>query len=111
MAEVVSAKWIPYPGIDEAVQNLPGVQASLMAVGRVVVGRMRANVSGARTGPFGRRAFVERDPEDEHTVLAGTKWKLAHLFEFGSANTSVHGWLRSACQGVPNTRYEPSTGP
>lgn len=113
MATVAKAVWIPLPEdiIAAELQRLPGVQAALMATGRVVVTRMKANVSGPRVGPFAKRAFVQRDPEDEFTVLAGTKWKLAHLFEFGGAYSEPHGWLRSAAMAVPNTRFEPGGGP
>jgi len=109
----VTAKWIPLPQeiIDRELQSLPGVQAALRGIGKTVTVRMQANVRGPRVGPFRKRAFVGNDPEDPATVIAGTRWKLAHLFEFGSANTSVHGWLRSAAQGIPSTRFEPGGGP
>jgi hypothetical protein len=107
------AKWLPIPQtlIDIEMQSLPGVQASLMATGRVVTARMKANVSGPRVAPFRKRSFTKRSPEDKFVVVAGTTWKLAHLFEFGSQFTRPHGWLRSAAIGLPGTRFWPGAGP
>jgi hypothetical protein len=107
MAEVAEAKFVMSPAMLVEFYKLPGVHAALLATGRVVTASMKSNVSGPRVKPFAKRAFVRTDPTDRHAVVAGTTWKLAHLFEFGSANTAPHGWLRSACTGVPGTRFEP----
>jgi hypothetical protein len=107
VAQISEAKFLLAPGWESQFYALPKLNPALQAVGRGVTVRMRANVSGPRVGPFKRRSFVKRDPEHVNAAVAGTTWKLAHLFEFGSANTTAHGWLRSACMGIPSTRFEP----
>jgi hypothetical protein len=109
MAEIVEARAQLFPGWEAQFYALPKLNPALQAVGRVVTARMKANVSGPRVAPFKKRAFVKRNPHDAREVVAGTTWKLAHLFEFGSANTAPHGWLRSACLGIPETRFEPGS--
>jgi hypothetical protein len=59
-----------------------------------------------------RRAFTEKaytELTEAGTVEAGTTWKLAHIFEFGSAKTEPGGHMRNAAEIVANDvgRYEP----
>jgi hypothetical protein len=113
MPTLAEAHWFQVPEVvlEAELFKLSGTRAAQMAIARAVVARMKANVHGPRVHPFAKRSFVMRDPNDPYAVLAGTRWKLAHLFEFGSARTTPHAWLRQAVTGMPGARFEASAGP
>lgn len=104
MATIASAKFVLVPGFDAIVVGERGTQAALGAIARIVKERMQANVTGPGTSAFRRRAFVERG-EEPGTWHAGTRYRIAHIFEFGSVNTRPHGWLRNAAITTPGTRF------
>jgi hypothetical protein len=106
----VKAKFVPVPGIGYILTEQRGTQAALNAVARAVRDRMKANVTGPGTSAFRRRAFVERGDEPG-TWHAGTRYRIAHIFEFGSVNTRPHGWLRNAAMTTPSTRFVGDGGP
>jgi hypothetical protein len=104
MAVSVKAKFVLVPAAGAILVGERGTQAALNAIARTVMERMKANVTGPGTSAFKRRAFVERGDEPG-TWHAGTRYRIAHIFEFGSVNTRPHGWLRNAAISTPSTRF------
>ena len=104
----VEARAVIYPGWESKFLSLPEVQATLGVVARLVETRTKLAVSGSRVTPFRKKMFARPHPTLTGAWVAGTDWKLANLWEFGSANTTTHAWLRRSCSGIPSTRYEPA---
>ena len=99
--------YIPPPSDDEITRTLG---PSLLMVAEAVIQEIQElndSTSFNRRRAFTEKAYTELT--ETGTAEAGTRWKLAHVFEFGSAKTEPGGHLRNAAEVVANEvgRYEP----
>ena len=80
---------------------------ALLTVADAVIQELNDSTSFNRRRAFTEKAYTELT--ETGTAEAGTRWKLAHVFEFGSAKTEPGGHLRNAAEVVANEvgRYEP----
>ena len=99
--------YIPPPSDDEVTRTLG---PALLMVADAVIKELNDSTSFKRRKAFIKQAYTELNEDGEQlTAEAGTEWKLAHLFEFGSVFTMPGGHLRKAAEVVANKigRYEP----
>jgi hypothetical protein len=99
--------YIPPPSDDEITRTLG---PSLLMVAEAVIQEVEDSTTFKRRKAFIKEAYTELNEDGEQlTAEAGTRWKLAHIFEFGSVFTMPGGHLRKAAEVVANKigRYEP----
>ncbi len=96
--------YIPPANDDELTEALG---PALLTVADAVIQELNDSTSFNRRRAFTEKAYTELT--EAGTAEAGTRWKLAHVFEFGSAKTEPGGHLRNAAEVVANEvgRYEP----
>ena len=96
--------YLPPASDDELTQALG---PALLTVADAVVHELNDSTSFKRRKAFIDQAYTELT--ETGTAEAGTRWKLAHIFEFGSAHTEPGGHLRKAAEVVANKagRFEP----
>lgn len=98
----MSRRFIPNPGFPDELGNSPGMRRMLKGAAEAVQDGIAAELPSGRTGgrrvaPYATQSFatVQGTGRDAHGV-AGTRWKLAHIIEFGSINNPAYAPLRKA---------------
>lgn len=99
---MTSVRFQPSRRLPDDLGNDPKFRRMLLSQGIAVRKGIAAQLPSGRTGgrrvaPFARQAFAELagTGRDAH-VAVGTRWRLGHLFEFGSVNTAVHAPVQRA---------------
>ena len=96
----------PVDGGDSVFAELAGT--TFLAVAEAVVDEVDVQAGRLRR----RRAMLDKAYADagDLQAYAGTTWPLAHLWEWGSANTPPEAWWSNAAEAVASQvgRYEPA---
>ena len=95
----------PADGGDDVMREL--APTALQEVAERVVDEVETTAGRLRR----RRPMLDEAYADNEDTMAhaGTDWPLAHLWEWGSQNTTPEAWWRNAAEAVGNEvgRYEP----
>jgi hypothetical protein len=109
----MAARFVPNPNLANDVGNLPGVRRAVLGaaieVRKGIAAELPSGASGGRrVAPFSKRAYADLSGETGRNVSAqvGTRWRLAHLIEFGSVNNQPFAPLRRAALKT-GLRFQP----
>ena len=90
------------PGLADRIADDPGVRRAITRRGGDIRRGIRAQLpsgrsGGRRVGAFARKSYVEPQGSGRNFhVRVGTRWRIGHLIEFGSANNQAYSPLRRA---------------
>ena len=106
-----SLRFEPNPAMNDELGNDPRFRRWLLARTIDVKGAIPDHLPSGRTGgkrvaAFGRKSFAEVEGTGRNVEgTVGTKWRLGHLIEFGSATNPAYAPVRKAVRAM-GMRFE-----
>jgi hypothetical protein len=98
----MSIRFQPNRSLPDDLGNDPAFRRMLLSKGIAVRKGIAAQLPVGRTGgrrvaPFARQAFAEPDGTGRDvSVAVGTRWRLGHIIEFGSARSRAYAPVQRA---------------
>lgn len=87
------------PRCEQEIARLPGTGRHTLDIAQQVAANVPRHMPGRqRSWPFVARLFTA--PLPGGAAMVGTRWKLAHIIEFGSRNNPPYAPLRRAARAT-----------